>query len=72
MGLLEYQIEYPSLRDVAHDCVLCTVRKMDLILRSIERRPQMQFSMGCRFNLQLFRRYGVKFSKMHNFMLGTS
>jgi hypothetical protein len=24
MVLLEYQIDYPSLRDVAHDCVLCT------------------------------------------------
>jgi hypothetical protein len=28
-----------------------TVRKMNLILRSIERRPQMQFSMGRKFKL---------------------
>jgi hypothetical protein len=33
-----------------------TVRKMDLILRPIERRPQMQFSMARRFKLQLLRR----------------
>ncbi len=49
----------------------CTVRKMDLILRPIERRPQMQFSMARRFKLQLLRRYSVKFSKMHKFALGT-
>ncbi len=49
----------------------CTVRKMDLILRPIERRPQMQFSMARRFKLQLLRRYSVKFSKMHNFTLET-
>jgi hypothetical protein len=48
----------------------CTVRKMDLILRSIERRPQMQFSMARRFMLQLLRRYSVKFCKMRNFTLG--
>jgi hypothetical protein len=47
-----------------------TVRKTDLILRSIERRPQMQFSMARRFMLQLLRRYSVKFCKMHNFTLG--
>jgi hypothetical protein len=50
---------------------VCTVRKMDLILRSIERRPQMQFSMARRLTLQLLRRYSVKFCKMHNFRLGT-
>jgi hypothetical protein len=49
----------------------CTVRKMDLILRSIQRRPQMQFSMARRFKLQLLRRYSVKFSKMRNFTLGS-
>jgi hypothetical protein len=48
-----------------------TVRKMDLILRPIERRPQMQFSMARRFKLQLLRRYSVKFSKMRNFTLET-
>jgi hypothetical protein len=48
-----------------------TVRKMDLILRSIERRPQMQLSMARRFKLQLLRRYSVKFSKMRNLTLGT-
>ncbi len=47
-----------------------TVRKMDLILRPIERRPQMQFSIACRFKLKLLRRYSVKFSKMRNFTLG--
>jgi hypothetical protein len=31
---------------------VCTVRKMDLILRSIQRRPQMQFSMARKFTLQ--------------------
>ncbi len=50
--------------------VVYTVRKMDLILRPIERRPQMQFSMARRFKLQLLRRYSVKFfSKMRNFTL---
>ncbi len=48
-----------------------TVCKMDLILRSIERRPQMQLSMGRRFKLQLLRRYSIQFSKMRNFTLGT-
>ncbi len=48
-----------------------TVRKMDLILRPIERRPQMQFSIARRFKLMLLRRYSVKFYKMRNFMLGT-
>ena len=48
-----------------------TVRKMDLILRPIERRPQMQFSMARRFKLQLLRRYSVKFSKMRNITLGS-
>jgi hypothetical protein len=49
---------------------LYTVRKMDLILRPIERRPQMQFSIARRFKLQLLRRYSVKFYKMRNFTLG--
>jgi hypothetical protein len=48
----------------------CTVRKMDRILRSIERRPQMQFSMARRFKLQLLCRYSVKFCKMRSFTLG--
>ncbi len=51
--------------------VPCTVRKMDLILRPIERRPQMQFSIARRFKLQLLRRYSVKLSKMRNFTLET-
>ncbi len=49
---------------------MVTVRKMDLILRPIERRPQMQFSMARRFKLQLLRRYSIKFYKMRNFTLG--
>jgi hypothetical protein len=49
----------------------CTVRKMDLILRPIERRPQMQFPMARRFKLQLLRRCSVKFYKMRNFTLET-
>ncbi len=49
----------------------CTVRKMGLILRSIQRRPQIQFSMARRFKLQLLHRYSVKFSKMRNFTLGS-
>ncbi len=47
-----------------------TAAGMDLILRSIERRPQMQFSMARRFMLQLLRRYSLKFCKMRNFTLG--
>ncbi len=39
---------------------------MDLILRPIERTPQMQFSMARRFKLQLLRRCSVKFYKMRN------
>ncbi len=50
--------------------VYYTVRKMNLILRPIERRPQMQFSMARRFKLQLLRRYSVKFYKMRNITLG--
>ncbi len=37
-----------------------TVRKMGLILRSIERMLKMQFSMARRFTLQPLRRYDVK------------
>jgi hypothetical protein len=44
-----------------------TVRKKDLILRSIERRPQMQFSIFCKFPLWRLRRYSVKNSKVLNF-----
>ncbi len=57
----------------AHDMAppsACTVRKKDLILRPIERRPQMQFSIARRFKLKLLRRYSVKFYKMRNFTLG--
>ncbi len=38
----------------------CTVRKMGLILRSIERMLKMQFSMARKFTLQPLRRYDVK------------
>ena len=55
-----------NVADIVH-----TVRKMDLILRSIQRRPQMQFSMARRFKLQLLRRYSVKFPKMRKFTLGS-
>ncbi len=44
-----------------------TVRKKDLILHSIERRPQMQFSMARKFPLWRLRRYSVKHFKMRNF-----
>ncbi len=37
-----------------------TVRKMDLILSSIERMLKMQFSMARNFTLQPLRRYDVK------------
>ena len=47
--------------------IMYTVRKKDLILRSIERRPQMQFSMAHKFPLWRLRRYSVKHSKMRNF-----
>ncbi len=39
---------------------LCTVRKMSLILCSIERMLKMQFSMASKFTLQPLRRYDVK------------
>ncbi len=48
-----------------------TVRKMDLILCSIERMLQTQLSMARRFKLQVLRRYNVKFSKKRNFTLET-
>jgi hypothetical protein len=35
---------------------LCTVRKMDLTLRCIQRRLQMQRSMARKFMLQPYRR----------------
>jgi hypothetical protein len=41
-------------------CQMCTVRKMGLILRSIERMLKMQFSMARKFTLQPLRRYDVK------------
>jgi hypothetical protein len=37
-----------------------TVRKMGLILRSIERMLKIQFSIACKFTLQPLRRYDVK------------
>jgi hypothetical protein len=49
----------------------CTVRKMNLILHSIERMLQTQLSMARRFKLQVLRRYNVKFSKMRNFTFDT-
>ncbi len=57
-------IPFPS-RDVPYQTLPGrTVCKMNLILRSIERRPQMQFSMARKFKLQQLRRYSVKPSKM--------
>jgi hypothetical protein len=44
-----------------------TVRKVGLILRSIQRRPQMQLSMARKFRLLSLSRYNVKHSKMRNF-----
>jgi len=41
-----------------------TVRTIDLILRSIERRPQMQLSIARKFPLRLLRLYRVNHSKM--------
>jgi hypothetical protein len=38
----------------------CTVRKMDLILRSIEWMLNIQFFMACNFKLQPLCRYDVK------------
>jgi hypothetical protein len=49
--------------------LLFTVHKIGLILRSIERRPQMKFSMARKFILQLLGRYNVKHSEMRNFLL---
>jgi hypothetical protein len=46
-----------------------TVRKMDLILRSIERMLRTQRSMARKFKLQVLRRYNVKFYKKRNFTL---
>jgi hypothetical protein len=42
------------------DSFTYTVRKMGLILRSIERMLKMQFSMARKFTLQPLRRYDVK------------
>ncbi len=44
-----------------------TVRKMDLILRSMERIPKIQFSMPCKFIFQPLHRYNIKHTKMLNF-----
>ncbi len=41
-------------------CIPYTVRKMDLILRSLERMLKMQFSMARNFTLHPLRRYDVK------------
>ncbi len=54
---------HPPLRPAS----VYTVRKKDLILRSIERRPQMQFSMVRKFPLWRLRRYSIKYSKVRNF-----
>ncbi len=56
----------PHLPNVEERCPH-TVRKKNLILRSIERRPQMQFSMVRKFPLWRLRRYSVKYSKVRNF-----
>ncbi len=69
IGLIMLPYQVPGT-DLFHPAGECTVRKMDLILRPIELRPQMQFSMARRFKLQLLSRYSVKFSKMRNFTLG--
>ncbi len=66
VGLLALLLWNTLLRIFTH-----TVRKMDLILRSIERMLQTQLSMARRFKLQVLRRYSVKFSKMRNFTLET-
>ncbi len=71
-SLLQYSIGKGGVKN-AHKCVdlyferICTVRKKDLILRSIECRPQMQFSMVHKFPLWRLRRYSVKYSKVRNF-----
>ncbi len=44
-----------------------TVRKNDIILRSIERMLQTQLSMARKFPLWRLRRYSIKFSKLRNF-----
>jgi hypothetical protein len=44
-----------------------TVRKNDIILRSIERMLQTQLSMARKFPLWRLRRYSVKYSKVRNF-----
>jgi hypothetical protein len=41
--------------------------KIIFSVRSIQRRPQMQFSMARKFRLLSLRRYNVKHSKLHNF-----
>ncbi len=40
--------------------LVCTVHKTDLILRSKDRKPNIQFSMANKFKLQPLRRYDVK------------
>ncbi len=45
-----------------------TVRKMDPILRSIQRMLQTQLSMARKFMLRLLRRYSVMHSEMCKFV----
>ena len=42
----QFPMLWPIFISGQHSLAVYTVRKMDLILRSIERRPQMQFSMA--------------------------
>jgi hypothetical protein len=66
-----YTVWCSDLSDVMLYSTRCTVRKKDLILRSIECRPQMQFSMARKFPLWRLRIYSVKRSKMRNFTFDT-
>jgi hypothetical protein len=64
MYATSFQMSVPSLRpDVIQESRLITLSKMDLFLRSIERRLQMKFSMARKFLLR-----PLKVHKNENFV----
>jgi hypothetical protein len=60
MQVIQKSVKNYMFSLLVHVRVPHTVRKMGLILRSIERMLKMQFSMAHNFTLQPLRRYDVK------------
>ncbi len=54
-------------RPTARQIFSYTVRKNDIILRSIERMLETQLSMARKFPLWRLRRYSIKYSKVRKF-----